>query len=503
MINLKLALALLITYNAQAAAASTQSVDDFLQKQTLVRVCLSRGPGMGDQANAANVMNHLRQMGYQGKFEVVYENEVVSAVTTVFNLPKTIPPVYDDANHHIRFIEFNTYEKLLAADQIDVTNFSFGMGKSANTCDFENIHAKTYAHFVPYFDSRGLNHDATQIDADDLDEEITQIDSGKKYLISPIPTYEQAKDFLHQTPVGKEVMMKKPALQTLLDGIDTNQFNIMFVYGYTLQLYGNGELANAGNILETLAGLRYAQLHGPAELKKPIIVAVFYDYKKDAETILKFIHSNDWGDAEMPGSAEARAAVQALKLGDVLTIADIADPDTIRTIQTLPPNSILLLSMGAMPKTVFDGMYNHVGPNILPQVREGAGTFNTLVATGRPSLECALTMHRPQDEPSYVAWTPGLDLVSDPVLRQTLQQFYDSREGYCGMQDVEGQSYMMPSYAASWRAKSYQSLGQFVIDAHDVYSPLSQYFQALKADVSNPENDRVRYALTEVIKHVN
>src|SRR3990167_1828985 len=113
---IKLAAASLIIQMASNVNAATQSVDDFLQKQTLVRVCLSRGPGFGDQANAANVMNHLRQMGYSGNFEVIYENEVMNAVTTVFNLPKNIPAVYDDTVNHIRFIEFNTYEIMLAAN---------------------------------------------------------------------------------------------------------------------------------------------------------------------------------------------------------------------------------------------------------------------------------------------------------------------------------------------------------------------------------------------------
>lgn len=503
---IKLATALLIfqtTANVDAADTAAQSIDDFLQNQTLIRVCLTRGPGFGDQANAANVMNHLRQMGYTGIFEVIYENEVMNAVTTVFNLPKNIPAIYDDENNHNRFIELNTYEKMLAANQIDSTNFSFGMGKVGHACDFKNAHSKTYADFMPYFDSRGLEHDATFIDADDLKEGLLQIDSGKKYYISPVPTYEQAKSYLHQTPLGKEVMAKKPALQSLLDGMESNQFNIMFVYGYTLQLYGNGDLSRASNVLEILAGLRYAQLHGSTDMKKPIIVAVFYDYKKDADDIIKFIHSDNWGNAEMPGSVEARAAVKALKLADVLKVADISDPATIHIIHTLKPDSILLLTIGAMPKTVFDGLYTHVAPNVLPQVREGAGTFNTLVATGRPSIECANTVHQSQDEPSYVTWTAGLDLVKEPALRQMLKQFYDSREGFCGMQWEYGKDRMVTNYVATWRAHAYQEFGQFVMDAQDIHSPLSQYFQQLKADVNNPENDRVRFALQEVIKHVN
>ncbi|OGT38189.1 MAG: hypothetical protein A3F11_07310 [Gammaproteobacteria bacterium RIFCSPHIGHO2_12_FULL_37_14] len=502
-----LTVALVFLPVSHAKSAPYSSIEDFLQKQRLIRVCISNGPGFGDQASAFNVMSHLRQLGYQGNFEVIYDKWVMNAVSTVFNLPATIPEVYTDEINHIKFIEKNTYSKLFDNHQIERVDFGFNLGKSQLACEIEDANTNTFADFMPYF---GNTNDETLITTLTQDQErpteIWQDGSARKYFIIPVPSYEETKQFLQNDPKGKALSLQKPALKTFLNGIDNQLYNVIFIYGYTVKLDTAGHYnlpIMASNILQTIAGARYAQLMGPADLKKPIVIAVFYNYINDAKTILQLIHSKHWGDLEIAGAVDARAAIHQLKLEESVSIADIEDPATITTLQTVKPGQILLLSMGTMPKNVFDGIYNYTADNILPQVHEGAGTFSTLMQTGRPHFECAARSGVFANDTERYEWTPGFDLVSDPLLKVTLQQLYNQQAGYCGLIISDDGQHEQYDFSLPWKQRTYQTLGQLIIDTKDKNSAFSKYFVDLQRDVQNPENDRVRYALEEVVKQLN
>ena len=148
---------------------------------------------------------------------------------------------------------------------------------------------------------------------------------------------------------------------------------------------------------------------------------------------------------------------------------------------------------------VFDGLYTHTDSNIWPQVREGAGSFSTLILTGRPHFECgdAMSFYTPYN------WTAGFDLIADEKLKTAMQTFYDAKNGYCGC-TYDKHDPSKTNCLISWgKYTNYQQFGQFVLAANDPSSPLSLYFQALKADALKPENDRIRYALEGVMDVLN
>src|SRR3990167_7585771 len=110
--------------------------------------------------------------------------------------------------------------------------------------------------------------------------------------------------------------------------MEHQDYNVQFLYGRTLRFAdesSNDTLSSytPSNILQTIAGDHTAQLNGPTNLRKPLILAMFGNYQNDAKEIISLLNSNNWGQYEQPGAEAVRAKLQALHLPTDFLIADI------------------------------------------------------------------------------------------------------------------------------------------------------------------------------------
>ena len=345
-----------------------------------------------------------------------------------------------------------------------------------NDANFLDIQADSYV--TPFYnESNGI---ALRNDPDPKQPYEIPHTNNKFFVMPAVADLKQVHDYLENDPRGQSLLKQKPALATFLDGMENQTFNVLSVYGYKVQ---EGEIHEAdcfpSNILQIITAARYAQLNASFQ-KRALIIPVFYDYQKESDLLMNTIIPGDnWGKYEKPGVENAREVLRKLGLRSpqVFSIANISDPSTIQRIQKLQPGQILLLSLGSLPKVVFDGLYTHTGINIWPQIREGAGSFNSLVLTGRPHVRCGNS------------WDIGYDQMKDSVLKKQFENFYEmSCKGPKAWQD---------------RSSIYKELGQFFIDANDPNSSLSNYFKFLKEEALQLQNDRVYLAVDDIMKRIN
>lgn len=480
------------------------SVLQMIQDQKIIRIVAIKVGGFGHLAATETVMAKLRlQMGFQGTFEVIYPNDEMNSVATIFNLPNNLPDVYDDTENKIRFIKLNEQIKRIKNNEVELV--MLGMSGAADdedsTCvwttlplnDNDIMMCRNVAKLLNVSIYASVTHDPHNKDYQGSyfqrgDEFFLLDDNDKRYLIDEIGTFftapnvtlDQAKSYLQENP---SIELKKPALNTFLEGMENQYFSVMPVYGRTLKdsLDGDNYLAN---MLQIILGARYAQLI--ENTKKPLIIPFFSDYEIESDLLIKLINSTNWGAHENIWSAEARAAITAVKLDqpEVFSIASIADVKAINQIKALQSNQILLVSMGSFPKIVFSGLFTHTAENIWPQIREGYGTLSSLILTGKPHFCCGDVMIDSN-------WDVGFDLVEDPSLAIQLKNFYDFKDGFCGQN--------------AWRKDddTYKKLGELILAATSPDSAFSRYFQTLKTEASKPEKDRVFDILGKVVKIIN
>jgi hypothetical protein len=519
------------------AANKYQSVEGMLSAQKTIRVLMDLSPGFGNQAATINMMNRLRQMHFSGKYEVIYPDDMQEKIISLFNLPKTLPAVYhyEDANQNkIDFILLSYYFKQLKNnlvesiplaisgahdwDEIDncpdeqndtklsplakrnfriKRNLQAGNGNrqvaSQSNCEVYTNFAKfmkadVHVQLQPWYFQDPEEGDYIAIPSS---AKIKIMPKGK-YWIYPFAQFADAKNYLEQTKEGRGFAVQRPGLSSLINQISQQKINFMSVYGFDFQKKYNYPAEHdypfPQNILQVLTAARFTQMSG-GELSKPLIVAVYYDYKAEINELKSLLGSANWGEYEIIGGQQARAAIHAVGLDNpqIFSLASLDDADVSQKINSLAPGQILLLSMGPLPKVVFDGLYSHTGSNIWPAIREGEGSLSLLLQTGKPHFRC-VGYYRTEVLSSR--WEPGFDLVKDSKLKNAMLSFYQDN-GFC---DVN-----------SWKKNPdiYKQLGNFIIDAKNPSSLLSQYFSDVKADSLILKNDRIHRGLEEAMKIMN
>lgn len=511
LLSMSLAVFTLLISSFSHAAGNYQSVEEMVRDQKVIRALFDEAPGFGNQAATINVMNRVRQMGFSGTFELIYPDkyqEDIDKVISLFNLPKPLPPVYtqqDSEQRRITFIAESEYIKRRTHNEVDAQTLGI---TGAHDLGFEEVcsnmseckpYADNFAIFTntqvfvaiqPWFSSPGL--DAIDIRDGNVHR---PVDPYGKFLVYPVFSFDDVKKYTADDPAGQALIRAKPALKALIDGIENKDFNLLPVYGWTfVKLYSDEDeeaVIFPQNIIQVITAGRYAQLNGNAALQKPLIVPVFYNYTEEVNEIASLIQQDSWGEYEKQGGAQMRAAIQALglKKPNVFLTASLADSDAAKKIQSLQPGQILLLSMGPLPKVVFDGLYSHVGTNMLPPFREGEGSLSMLLLKGQPNFRCANYLGDTGND-AHSKWEPSFDLVSDAALKSRLLAFY-GKNSFCS--------------ARVWvsHPEIYKIIGEFIIEAKEPGSLFAKYFTDLLHEAHQPENDRIYRGLEEAWKVVN
>lgn len=485
-------------------AMNANRVETFLANQNTIRILTDGSAGLGNQAASANVVIRLRQMGYKGKFEFIYPDAAINKISLLFDVPDTLPDSYFDEKDNIEFIKLSKYVAMLKNNE--VSEITLGMTgvivgdiwslENSGSIDlllcgnFANVmKTKYFVAFSPFI-SGEISDEPTGTDTyiyiKDQPEPFAQINSDNKFIVMPVASLEDAKKYLINDTRGQALTKQKPALMTLIEGIDKDDFNVMPVYGYHIRLENkckngdnNCQFNKMNDMLQIILGARNAQLSPAENMHKPLVITVFYDYTKEANFLQQLIHGDSWNTITEPGAVNLRALLTKYDMTNNFFIADANDATAVQKIQQLKPNQILLLSMGSLPKLVFDGLYNHTSVNTWPQVREGANTFNSLILTGKPHMRCT-------DEGG---WEIGFNSVQDPNLKIWLDDFYDGNDAFC------------KNEINVWSDDTVvNNVGKFILDSSNVDSPLSIYFSELKKAALEPENDRIYYAFEEIVR---
>jgi len=234
-----------------------------------------------------------------------------------------------------------------------------------------------------------------------------------------------------------------------------------------------------GNILQIITAARYAQLNGPQSFHKPLVITVYYHYEKEAAQLVNLIQAQDSGQDEQPGIKNLRNTIAELRLANHFSIASSENSTTKNLLKHLKNDEIILLSLGPLPKKIFDGLFNYTNTNIWSPIREGNNSFSSLILTGRPHLRCGRN------------WELGGWGMQDRSLQQTFASLYNNI-GFCrGM--------------TTWDKNKnlYQDVGELLIEANDTQSSLSRYFVDMKKMVTHPKNSRIDYLLEEVLRLAN
>ncbi len=506
-----------------------QGAPDSLQRvivaQDTIRIIAEDAPGFGNQTASFNIVHWLwEQKKYAGNIQFIYDDapETKEKIITLFNLPTSIEDDYSTSisGHNIRFIKKTQFITLYKTQQIQRTVLAIDGGIDEDVCasrsDKDNntftaptsLECQNAANF--YNTELFVQISPYPVTADESEHRLSKVylrDQDDAHLIktinnsyTPVSIVDiaDAKKLVENDPA---LLNKLPALSYFIDGIMNKDFNIM-------PIYGRGIIQNDdyGNILQIITAARYVQQNSQDD--KPLILAIFNDYDKEIKIINNIINNNDWPvritypDENQEylltlatGQINATTAIQQLGLtnSNIFSIANLNQPETINLFKQIhekklsPSKKIILLSVGSLPKTIFDAIYTHTDDNVWPQVREGANSFYSLITTGKAHFRCSGVIESSGEK----EWEIGYDLITDPELKKRLSAFYGAEDSY------SLNSNQFCNGLITWKNRDhvYKEFGDLILDAANPNSSLSQYFHLLKTEASKPENDRIARAL--------
>jgi hypothetical protein len=451
------------------------TVADLISSQKVIRLYSNLSPNFGDQAATYNLMLRLKALHFIGHFELIYHAGIESKIRILYDLPESIPPIYEDKVHDITFLTEDAFYERVRNNEEPLIDLAM---TGAHGGILNNANARVFLVINNFVKNEIGGSLSIGIWLNNQEHYSFAVRNLTDYVITPVSTLTDAKNYLQNSQVGQDLSTKNPALDILIKQIETQHINFMPIYGAPFKTYNNEQVertAFPNIILQTIAGARLAQLKLN---NKPLVIAVFFEYDKKSATLLEMMNSNNWGENEMPGAAHARDVIKKLKLNSDFVIGSISDPNTINKLKNLKTNQVMLLSMGYLPKVVFDGLYAHTAVNIWPQIREGASSLNDLIQTGRPHLRCG-------GDSAADNWEMGFDLVTSMQLKTDLINFYSN---YCVLIGTDEFGQMK-----GWENNdnSYELLGNMIIESVNPHSALSGYFIALKKETEKPENDRI------------
>ncbi|MDX1901909.1 MAG: hypothetical protein SFW66_07910 [Gammaproteobacteria bacterium] len=493
----------LLSFNV--AAETPESIEHFLQSQKTIRVAMDNTPGFGNQATSMSIMALFRELGFKGTFEVIYRNQTADRIKILFGLPLALPDDYFDAKSNTHFIKLKEFLKRKKSNTLPQLPFAFTGAGDRFPCELEFtadgfkmvgdvedstdqvsvycyqnranlLNVKTFLripafYYAPSSDEYFNDNDPEGKPSNELKN------TTEKYFPTPPASLNDVNYFLHQDAEGKKILREKPALNAYIEGLLQKKFNVMPVYGFTIK--------GIDNIFQILTSARYAQLNGPANFKKPLIVTVFYDYHEEAARILHLLHADHWDKDENKAAVIMRNAIHELGMIGKVEAISIADPGASERIQNLQPDHILILWLGPLPKYVFDGLYGYSNENVLPTIYEGPNSFNTLVLNGKVLFRCPR----------------GID--ADPITsKYNLDFMHGSDEaGLEKLKALYGDSLFCHG-TSTWEKNPeiYKLMGNMIIDAGDPNSDLAKHYQMLKEEASNPDNHRVNAALKAMLQ---
>ena len=327
-------------------------VRDFLNENEVIRIRVEDGTGNGHQSTAATVAQRLRELGYRGLIQVIYDAEQAARLEFLF--PPFLSargPLQTHSESGIEFWESSYFE----SRSLPETDLGL-IGATDRVLTRHQLNVRRLLVFQP------LNWQCESAYIDD--GSIVNASNGTACLpelqnlgfVFRVPTIDDSVRFIETD------MAHLPRLAAKVPGLlamagPRRNHEIAAVYGHYI--------SSGGQLLTYLGGLSWAMRAAPTEFPHGVVVPVF-----------NAISHTKW--------ARLRAAARVdPSLRDRVRFINVENVNLPRRIQSIRSDEILVVRVGPVAKTVFD--YFMATSTVAPVV-EGRNSANVMMLAGTPYL---------------------------------------------------------------------------------------------------------------------
>jgi hypothetical protein len=333
-----------------------QRIRTFLQQQQTIRVFVSDGPGYGHQSASASLIGRLRDLGYTGAVEVVYDDsETHESLTMRAKMATLLPGFREDGPpvQHLPGRKMTVYAHSAFARNPEVKQLALGIsGADESPRILEDTKTEHLLRLQP---ARWVESDALRVAGQWI--ELTEL--AELSVAYPIAKPEgTCEDFLHEAMSADPKQRKKvPGLANLLGRIERKEL---------LPAYGLG-VEGVPKIRKLAKAVLQAQATRPALFGQGVVMPILSNLNAEE--------------------------VAALALPEGAAVIDVRNPGLSGRLRTLKKGEVLVVTVGSVAKPVFDYLFSI---STLPPALAGFNATNLANILGKPFIN---TM-------GYIPWLP-------------------------------------------------------------------------------------------------
>jgi hypothetical protein len=425
---------------SRSAAETAQSFADvraYLHAQPVIRIYITKAPRSGHQAAGVKAMQRLRELGFTGTFEVVYDEEAAAKL-------KVLIPGFENARGGKQTIESPSLGKLalvsvphskeLVGSEKASLALSAAFDKGEGRFLLSTLNAKSLVFLQPrgwypgilprkiYFDDRSETIDLSHL----YDMSIPTERSNPAQLLNSIN---------HDLSNQPSLVEKREGLGELVQMTEKADF---------LPVYAADFQGSPVHRLELLVkAIQRAKEIAPENFSQPVIIPVFSDLEQaDRRAISDSMHA---------------LSAQCSEVSDPHSFAG----DSLTGL----PRSVRVVFVGPVSPDIFDGFFSRA---TLPVLLEGKNLSNHMRNLGQPFINVM----------GSTADLTGYEATSEPLRSRILTAY---------------QSFASPEKANP------DAVAHFFVEAKQPDSPLKKFFSAQTS--GGGEDDQIFQSLSLLIEH--
>jgi len=342
---------------SQALAA----VSSFLRGLETIRIGVDQAPGNGHQAASVNIMKRLRELGFQGRFEIIYAHMVKDKLE--YLLPGFDPKGPDTQESRdrgwvaIKGHIFRDYASR-ARDSYPTVPLGIMVDASDPSRGTDWLKVRSLLTIEPFGWGYGSS---VQVAGQAKSLSLPALTSIPFQYALPAPL-DSARFVIENMSVAPKLQAKVPGLVRIIEAHGRIE---------TLAAYGLG-IGGVGKLTRLLRGAHYAQKSRPDLFKGGVVVPLIS--RLDEQEI-----------AQLRAGIENDAAL-AGKVG----VVSVDDPEIAERIRQLGKGEILVVCVGPVAQNVFDLLFSR---STLPPTVAGANGENLMYLTRNPFFNTVRFSH--------------------------------------------------------------------------------------------------------------
>ncbi|GAB4222661.1 MAG: hypothetical protein Tsb005_15220 [Gammaproteobacteria bacterium] len=449
-----------------------------------LRVLIQDAPGSGHQVNPVNVVKSIRNAGFAGSIEIIYQVATTDRIRNIFAIPQTqdIHEGFQLTDQQTTFIFYT--ENYFREHMAEFAHVPLALLGSDPVNQQPNYSTQLKVDSVVIVPPRGWDNtqliDNSKFNPETLEDTINNYVPNRSFTI---------QDAINAIPENQLFDNKGNALCVLLHGIANGKLRHHTLYGFNYE--GASIDDPAAPRLQVLINIMMAHYELRArgvDNDKPMIISYQQNITpEELQALEGIIARGEWPttitfpqyfiDYVNQNMLTLRAATAPNNFKAVF----IDNPEASEYLETLAPNNVLFLVTGRLPQAIFDWL---LPKSYYPPTTEGANSINSLLSQTKIFMKDGY-----RDCGNLENW--GINVNALPQDQATSALLTTVNQALCPPINPE----QTAGFQQAINAGAYLRLADFMLAAKQADSALTRFFDGWFAVNNAPDNNKVERAL--------